>query len=686
MSYLQPCFGYLKNALARGLYARENAIKRRAVRAMSTFYSQKPVPQLDHISSNHQEMYQLSIKDPDFFWGQLGASRLKWISNFHTVRNSDLRAGKHEWFIGGQINVSENCLDRHVAKDPNRIALIWEKDEPGKTVHVSYRELMDDTSRIANALKRQGVKKGDRVCIYMPVSPIGVASMLACARIGAVHSVVFAGFSADALASRIQDAGAKVLLTADAGIRGGKRIPLKKTVDEALRQCPEVRTVFVAQRTGANIPMHPDRDIYLDRAMESESSHCEPEPMDSEDTLFILYTSGSTGQPKGVMHSQAGYILYASLTQQLCFNYKPGDIYACVADIGWITGHSYVVYGPLVNGATTVLFESTPTYPDPGRYWEMIERLQVNQFYGAPTSIRMLLRFGDEYVKKYNRSSLKVLGTVGEPINEEAWHWYKDVVGEGRCPVVDSWWQTETGGAMIVPYPGPENQVWKPSCPLRPFFGVDPVILDEKGNEMHGDNVSGLLCLRSSTPGMSRGVYGNFERHLDTYYRPYPGYYFTGDGARRDIDGHYHITGRVDDVMNIKGVRLGTAEVEDIMDNHHNVAETAVVGYPHEIKGEGVYAYVILKDGVTVNEEVLKEELRKMVKKAIGSHAVPEMIQISPGLPKTRSGKIMRRILRSIAANRFDKLGDVSTLAEPTVVNGLILEHEKLLEAMEKKG
>lgn len=651
---------------------------------MSTFYSSKPVPQLGHVNSNHQELYELSLRDPEFFWGQLGASRLKWMTNFHTVKNCDIAAGKHEWFVGGQLNVSDNCLDRHVEEDPNKIALIWEKDEPGHSVHVSYRELLDDTCRIANALKRSGVKKGDRICIYMPVSPMAVACMLACTRIGAVHSVIFAGFSAESLVTRIQDAGARTVITADEGVRGGKKIQLKKTVDEAVAQCPEVSTVFVAQRTGADVPMHPTRDIFLDRVMESESTHCPPEPMDSEDNLFILYTSGSTGKPKGVIHTQGGYLLYASVTHQYAFDYKPGDIYACVADIGWITGHSYVVYGPLCNGATTVLFESIPTYPNPGRYWEMVERLKINQFYGAPTAIRLLLRYGDKFVKQYDRSSLKVLATVGEPINEEAWHWYKDVIGEGRCPIVDTWWQTETGGLMITPLPGPDKDTSKPSCPMRPFFGVDPVILDEKGNELFGDNVSGLLCMRGSIPGMSRGIYGNMERHLEAYYKPYPGYYFTGDGARRDLDGHYHITGRVDDVMNIKGVRLGTAEVEDAMDNHHHVAETAVVSYPHEIKGEGVYAYVILKEDVTQDEDELKQELKAMVKKAIGSHAVPEMIQISPGLPKTRSGKIMRRILRSIAANRFDQLGDVSTLADPTVVNGIILQHEKLMEKMEQ--
>jgi len=684
MRFLKIYHGFLRYCTIGRVPNKTSVALSETKRAMSTFYSSKAVPQLDFISKNHQEMYELSLRDPNFFWGQLGASRLDWMSNFHTVRNSNIEAGRHEWFIGGQLNVSVNCLDRHAKKDPNRIAVIWEKDEPGYTVHVSYRELLDETCRIANCLKRQGVKKGDRVCIYMPVSPLGVASMLACARIGAIHSVVFAGFSSDALVSRIQDTGAKVLITADEGVRGGKQIPLKKTVDEAVSQCSTIETVFVAQRTGADVPMHIGRDVFLNQAMKSESSKCEPEQLDSEDTLFILYTSGSTGKPKGVMHSQAGYLLYASLTHQLCFDYKPGDIFACVADIGWITGHSYVVYGPLCNGGTSVLFESTPVYPDPGRYWEMVERLRVNQFYGAPTSIRLLLKYGDKYVKKYDRSSLRILGTVGEPINEEAWHWYKDVVGEGRCPIVDSWWQTETGGIMIVPYPAPENQVWKPSCPLRPFFGVDPVLLNEQGKDLHGDNTSGLLCLRSSIPGMSRGVYGNFNRHFETYYKPYPGYYFTGDGARRDIDGHYHITGRVDDVINVKGVRLGTAEVEDVMDNHHDVAETAVVGYPHDVKGEGVYAYVILKDGV--DNDGLKDELKRMVKKAIGSHAVPEMIQISPGLPKTRSGKIMRRVLRSIAANRFDKLGDLSTLADPAIVNGLIEEHEKILSEVSKKN
>eukprot|EP00794_Sanderia_malayensis_P020268 gene20268-22254_t len=687
MSFFRPCKGLLQKVITSHMIRPgcRALIKEPTVRCMSTFYSSKPVPELAHVSANHQELYELSIRDPDFFWGQLGASRLKWMNNFHTVQNSNMKEGKHEWFLGGQLNVSENCLDRHVKEDPNKIALIWEKDEPKHSMHISYRELLDDTCRIANVLKRNGIKKGDVVVIYMPVSPLGVATMLACARIGAIHSVVYAGFSAQSLTTRIQDAGAKIVVTTDEGKRGGKTIPLKKTVDEAVLQCHGVSKIFVAQRTGADVPMQPGRDILLEEAMQSESTDCPPEALDSEDPLFILYTSGSTGLPKGVMHTQAGYLLYASVTHQYAFDYRPGDIYACVADIGWITGHSYVVYGPLCNGATSVLFESTPIYPDPGRYWEMVERFRINQFYGAPTAIRLLLRYDDKFVTQYDRSSLRALGTVGEPINEEAWHWYKNVVGEGGSPVVDTWWQTETGGHMITPCPGPNKDDLKPGCPMRPFYGVDPVILDEKGNELYGDNVSGVLCIRNSVPGMARSIYGNFERHLDAYYKPYPGYYFSGDGARRDIDGHYHITGRVDDVMNVKGVRLGTAEVEDVMDNHHNVAETAVVSFPHDIKGEGVYAYVTLKENVKENEEDLKKELRMMVKKAIGSHAMPEMIQISPGLPKTRSGKIMRRILRSIAANRFDKLGDVSTLADPEVVNGLISQHEKLLEEIAAK-
>lgn len=636
------------------------------------------VSSISHVSNDHGKLYEFSLRNPEQFWGPLGREKIKWMQDFHTVSSSDLSVGQHNWFLGGRLNVSENCLDRHAEVNPDHVALIWERDEPGTHVKVTYKELLEMTCQIANALRARNVKKGDNVCIYMPVSPHAVAAMLACTRIGAPHSVVFAGFSADALASRIKDANVETVITANEGLRGGKSIPLKQTVDKALDQCPDVKNVLVYQRTRREISFVEGRDFDLEAAMSTESTSCEPENMDSEDPLFILYTSGSTGKPKGVLHSHAGYLLYAMVTHQLVFDYQPGDIYACVADIGWITGHTYVVYGPLANGATSVLFESVPTYPDPGRYWETVQRLKINQFYGAPTAIRYILKYGDDYVTTYDRSSLKVLGTVGEPINEEAWHWYHDVVGEGRCPISDTWWQTETGGILITPRPGDPRHPLKPSKAMNPFFGVHPVLLDSKGKEIEGNNVSGLLCIKNSVPGMSRSLFGDFERFLDVYYRPYPGYYFTGDGALRDADGHYQITGRVDDVINVKGVRLGTAEVEDIMDNHVHVAETAVVGYPHDIKGEGVYAYVTLKEGITQDPEEILKELRAMVKSSIGSFAVPELIQISPGLPKTRSGKIMRRILRSIAANKLDSIGDVSTLAEPEVVNDIIKEHKKI--------
>ncbi|EDO39135.1 predicted protein [Nematostella vectensis] len=596
----------------------------------------------------------------------------------------DMNEGQHRWFVGGEINVSENCVDHHMRSHPNRTALIWEKDEPGDVEHVSYIQLYGMVNRMANMLKCHGVKKGDIVCLYMPVSPLAVAAMLACARIGAPHSVVFAGFSADALASRINDAQAETVITANQAVRGGRAIDLKRVVDDAVSKSPGVKRVFVMKRTGAQVPMG-KLDIPLEEAMAEQPDECPPEPMDSEDPLFLLYTSGSTGQPKGIVHTQAGYLLYAKLTHKYCFDYKQGDVFGCVADIGWITGHSYVVYGPLANGATTVLFESTPTYPDPGRYWEMVERLRINQFYGAPTAIRLLLKSGNSWVEKYDRSSLKVLGTVGEPINEEAWHWYNDVVGEKRCTVVDTWWQTETGGILISPRPAPDNSPVKPEFPMRPFFGVDPVLVDEKGKELTGNNVTGALCFRSSVPGMCRTIYGHHERFLNTYYRPYPGYYFTGDGALRDKDGHYRITGRMDDVVNVSGKRLGTAEVEDAMDNHSAVAETAVVGFPHPIKGEGIYAYATLKDDAQIEPEQFREEVKKLVRQKIGAFAVPEIIQVVPGLPKTRSGKIMRRILRKVAQDKPDELGDVSTLADPSVVEVIVRQHTEVMDRIKSK-
>ncbi|CAI7997283.1 Acetyl-coenzyme A synthetase 2-like, mitochondrial [Geodia barretti] len=546
----------------------------------------------------------------------------------------------------------------------------------GTSKLTSISQLLESTSRIANVLKREGVKKGDIVAIYMPASPLLAATMLACARIGAIHSVVFAGFSAEALKSRILDASASVVVTADEAVRGGKTIPLKSIVDEAVGGCQCVQRVLVSQRTGAHVPMTP-RDLQLEQAMSEVSDSCAPEPLDSEDPLFMLYTSGSTGKPKGILHTQAGYLLYASITQQYVFDYRPGDVYACVADIGWITGHSYVVYGPLCNGATTVLFESIPTYPDPGRYWEMVERLGVRQFYGAPTALRLLLKAGDHHVHKYDRSSLATLGCVGEPLNDEAWVWYHSVVGEGRCTVVDTWWQTETGGISIAPRPSPDDSTPKPGFPMRPFFGIQPVLVDDQGNELHGPNVSGNLCIRHPWPGMARSIYGDHGRFMDTYYRPYPGLYFSGDGARRDGEGHYQITGRVDDVINVKGHRIGTAELESCLDHDPRVAETAVVGFPHDIHGEGIYGYVILKDGVCESDEEVIKGLRNIVRMQIGGFAVPEILMIVPGLPKTRSGKIMRRILRKIAADRHDELGDVSTLADPSVVEKIVQGHTK---------
>ncbi|XP_046847707.1 acetyl-coenzyme A synthetase 2-like, mitochondrial [Xenia sp. Carnegie-2017] len=670
------------NVLFRSLFQRLRLKSFRKVQTRSLFLSELVPSQhkLSFVTRDHEEIYKKSIQEPGKFWGELALSKLQWITPFTKTMDCEMSKGQHKWFMDGVLNVSENCLDRHVQRTPDNIALIWEKDEPGTHETVSYRELLKMTCQLSNTLKNHGIKKGDRVCLYLPNSPLAVVSMLACSRIGAAHSVVFAGFSADALASRIMDAGAETVITADQGLRGGKTINLKQMVDEAVSKCSGVKRVFVMSRTGADVPMG-KIDIPLEKAMSEESNECIPEPMNSEDMLFLLYTSGSTGKPKGIQHSQAGYLLYANLTFKHVFGYEPGDIFSCVADIGWITGHSYVVYGPLSNGATSVLFESIPTYPDPGRYWEMVERLKINIFYGAPTAIRLLLKYGNDWVEKYDRSSLKVLGTVGEPINAEAWYWYNDIVGEKRCTVVDTWWQTETGGVFLAPRPGPDNSMPKPEFATRPFFGVEPVLLDSNGKELVGNNVSGNLCIRGSVPGLARTVYGDHQRFLETYYTTFPGYYFTGDGALRDEDGHYRITGRVDDVINISGHRLGTAEIEDALDYHPDVAESAVVGFPHEIKGEGIYAYVTLKEGAVIKLEDLVLQLKNLVKKEIGSFAVPEIIQVASGLPKTRSGKIMRRILRKVAANDFHDLGDVSTLAEPSVVKDIVDEHKKLMHS-----
>lgn len=574
----------------------------------------------------------------------------------------------------------DNCVDRHFQEDPDRVALIWEKDEPGTQEYVTYKDLYELMNRMANTLKSHGVRKGDRVIIYMPMAPMVVAAMLACARIGAVHSVVFAGFSSDALASRIQDAAAETVITTDQGIRGGKIIELKKVVDGAVTKCPTVKRVFVSKRTGAEVPMG-KIDIPLQEELAQQPTDCPFEVMDSEDPLFLLYTSGSTGKPKGLVHTQAGYLLFSAFTHQTVFDYRRGDVFGCMADVGWITGHSYGVYGPLCNGATTVLFESVPTYPDPGRYWETVERLRITQFYGAPTALRLLLRYDNAYVRKYDRSSIKILGTVGEPINHEAWLWYYRIVGEERCPIVDTWWQSETGGILISPRPSEPDAEIHPAMPMRPMYGIDPVLLNDKGMLLIGREMFGSLCIRNLWPGVCRTIYNDHQRYVDTYFRPFPGYFFSGDGAQR-IDGKfYKITGRTDDVINVSGHRLGTAEIEDILDQHQFVAESAVVGFPHRIKGEGIYAFVVLKENVPFGTaEQVGRELRTLVKEGIASYAVPELLQIVPGLPKTRSGKIMRRILRKIASNKPKELGDISTLADPSVVQALVKNHEDLVK------
>ncbi|KAM9317175.1 acetyl-coenzyme A synthetase 2-like, mitochondrial [Gastrophryne carolinensis] len=623
-----------------------------------------------------QDLLQYSLEDPETFWGNLARERLIWVKPHQTVKDCDFNQGRVRWFLGGQLNVSVNCLDKHVHQNPDRVALIWEKDEPGTQEYITYRELLETTCRLANTLKKYGIKKGDRVAIYMPVSPLAVASMLACARIGAVHTVVFAGFSAESLAGRINDASCKAVLTYNQGLRGGRVVDLKKTVDEAVKTCPTVKQVFVAKRTDNKVNMG-KLDIALDEEMAKADPICPPETMNSEDMLFLLYTSGSTGKPKGIVHTQAGYLLYASLTHKYVFDYKAGDVYACVADVGWITGHSYVVYGPLANGATSVLFESTPTYPNPGRYWETVERLKINQFYGAPTAIRLLLKYGDEWVKKYDRSSLKTLGSVGEPINTEAWEWFHKVVGDGRCTLVDTWWQTETGGICISPRPSEPNAEVVPGMAMRPFFGIQPTLLDEKGNVVEGGDKSGALCIAQPWPGMARTIYGDHQRFYEAYFKAYPGYYFTGDGAYRSKEGYYQITGRMDDVINISGHRLGTAEIEDAMDEHPDVPETAVIGYPHDIKGEGAFAFVVLKEATSGSEKQIKEQLKSIVATKIAKYAVPDHILVVKRLPKTRSGKIMRRVLRKIATGKTEDLGDITTLEDPVIISEILEAYKK---------
>lgn len=619
-------------------------------------------------TAKYQSMYQASIQSPDTFWAEQAKQFLTWQQPWSKVTQSDLTKGEIAWFIDGKLNVSVNCIDRHLPARAKQTAIIWEGDDPSDDQLISYQELHDQVCRLANALRERGVKKGDRVCIYMPMIPEAAYAMLACARIGAVHSVVFGGFSPEALKDRILDADCRVVITADEGLRGGKRVPLKKNADTALAQCPNVHTCIVVKRTGGDVVWNARRDYWYDDLVSHQPNECAPEWVDSEDPLFILYTSGSTGKPKGVLHTTAGYLLQAAMTHKYVFDYHEGDIYWCTADVGWVTGHSYILYGPLTNGATTLMFEGVPTYPDASRCWQVIDKHNVNIFYTAPTAIRALMGAGDNFVTKTSRKSLRILGSVGEPINPEAWEWYYRVVGDNRCPIMDTWWQTETGAHMLTPLPGAIDL--KPGSATLPFFGVQPVLLDAEGKEIIGAG-EGNLCIKSAWPSQIRSVYGDHQRCVETYYKTYPGYYFTGDGARRDADGYYWITGRVDDVLNVSGHRMGTAEVESALVLHEKVAEAAVVGYPHDIKGQGIYAYVTLMAGEKPNDE-LKKELVGLCVKEIGAIAKPDIIQWAPGLPKTRSGKIMRRILRKIAANELDSLGDTSTLADPAVVNELI--------------
>ncbi len=616
----------------------------------------------------YQRMYQQSIHEPEQFWTEQAKHFVDWIRPWKTLKSGSFEKADIRWFDGGTLNVCVNCVDRHLQTRGNQTAILWEGDHPDDSQHISYNTLHDRVCRLANALRARGVKKGDRVSIYMPMIPEAAYAMLACARIGAIHSVVFGGFSPEAIKDRILDSDCRVVITADQGKRGGKLIPLKLNVDKALEHCPDVHTVLVVKHTAGDIAWHDDRDVWYHQIMDEVSPHCDPEVMDAEDPLFILYTSGSTGKPKGVLHTTAGYLLGAAMSHRYVFDYQEGDVYWCTADVGWVTGHSYIVYGPLCNGATTLIFEGVPTYPDTSRFWEVIDKHQVSIFYTAPTAIRALMSAGNAPVTRTSRRSLRLLGSVGEPINPEAWQWYYDVVGEGRCPIVDTWWQTETGGIMITPLPGVTDL--KPGSATLPFFGVLPALLDADGKELKGP-ATGNLVLCTSWPSQIRTVYGDHQRCIDTYFKTYPGYYFTGDSARRDADGYYWVTGRVDDVINVSGHRLGTAEIESALVLHPKVAEAAVVGYPHDIKGQAIYAYVTLMQGVEETED-LRRALLAFVAEEIGAFARPEIIQFAPGLPKTRSGKIMRRILRKIAANELENMGDTSTLADPAVVQQLI--------------
>ncbi|MDB9752052.1 acetate--CoA ligase [Gammaproteobacteria bacterium] len=622
-----------------------------------------------HINlKRYREMYERSINDSDSFWAEQAKEFLTWSRKWSKVQDWDYNEANINWFVGGKLNVSYNCIDRHLLLRGDQIAIIWEGDDPDEDRQFTYKELHEEVCRFGNVLKSRGVKKGDRVCLYLPMIPEASIAMLACARIGAVHSVVFGGFSPDALRDRINDADCKVVITSDYSLRGKKQIPLKSNTDKGLIDCPNVNTCIVVKRGGGDIDWNEDRDIWYHEAIETVSVDCPPEEMDAEDPLFILYTSGSTGKPKGVVHTTGGYLLYVAMTHKYVFDYQEREVHWCTADVGWVTGHSYVVYGPLANGATTVMFEGVPNFPDASRFWQVIDKWKVNTFYTAPTSIRMLMGQGDEFVTKTDRSSLRILGTVGEPINPEAWEWYYNIIGNGQCPIVDTWWQTETGGHLITPFPGATQL--KPGSATLPFFGIEPCIVDAQGNELEGAT-EGALCIKRSWPGQMRTLYGNHDRFKEAYFSMYPGKYFSGDGARRDGDGYYWITGRVDDVINVSGHRMGTAEVESALVSHVDVSEAAVVGFPHNIKGQGIYAYVTLMIGVEVTE-ALRKDLIKHVRKEIGPIALPDVIQWAPRLPKTRSGKIMRRILRKIAAGELSMLGDISTLAEPTVVDDLI--------------
>jgi len=632
-----------------------------------------PVPQATqdgaHITPElYESMYQASINTPDQFWGEQASQELSWDQSWDKVSESDFAKGEASWFINGKLNVSANCLDRHLQSRGDQVAIIWEGDDPEDDRKITYNELHNEVCRAANVLKARGVKRGDRVCIYMGMVPEVAAVMLACTRIGAIHSVVFGGFSPEALKDRILDADCQTVITMDEAVRGGKTVPLKANVDKIIGECSNVHTVLVLKRTGVQTEWLEGRDISYQEAIAAASADCPYELMDSEDPLFILYTSGSTGTPKGVVHSTAGYLLQAAMTHKYLFDYRDGEVYWCSADVGWITGHSYIVYGPLCNGATTLMFEGVPTYPDASRFWEVIDKHEVNSFYTAPTAIRALMAQGDEMVNCTSRDSLRLLATVGEPINPEAWEWYYRVVGEERCPIIDTWWQTETGAVMIAPLPGVTDL--KPGSATRPFFGIKPELMDADGNILEGA-AQGNLVISSSWPSQIRTVYGDHQRCIDTYFSTYPGYYFTGDGARRDEDGYFWVTGRVDDVLNVSGHRMGTAEVESAMVLHEQVAEAAVVGYPHNVKGQGIYVYVTLMTGTSPSED-LRKELLANVTAEIGPFARPDLVQWAPGLPKTRSGKIMRRILRKIAANELDNLGDTSTLADPSVVEDLI--------------